>query len=256
MSVRSGTFLFARTAASLGLAALLLAGCGDVVAKLAEVGKEPAMTHIQNPTKTPDYHPVSMPMPQTASSGRNANSLWRPGARAFFKDQRASRVGDILTVNISIADSATLDNTTQRTRDNAENAAANAFLGIEKHLGSVLPKAVDNTNLVDLSSTSNSKGTGSVDRKETINLKVAAVVTQRLPNGNLVLAGRQEVRVNFEVRQLQIMGVVRPEDIKADNTVSYEKIAEARISYGGKGQLTDVQQPRYGQQIYDILWPF
>jgi flagellar L-ring protein precursor FlgH len=256
MSVRHGSAYPIRSALALCLAAPLLSGCGDVVARLADVGKEPAMTQIQNPVHSPNYHPVSLPMPQAAVPTPNPNSLWRPGARGFFKDQRASRVGDILTVNISIADSAVLDNTTSRARDNSENSAANALLGFEQHLSSILPKAVDNTNLVDLTSTSSSKGTGSVDRKETINLKVAAVITQRLPNGNLVLAGRQEVRVNFEVRQLQIMGVIRPEDIKADNTISYEKIAEARISYGGKGQITDVQQPRYGQQIYDILWPF
>jgi flagellar L-ring protein precursor FlgH len=256
MSLRYGSVRFLRAAAPLCLTAALLSGCGDMVARLADVGKEPAMTQIQNPVHAPNYHPVSLPMPQTAMLTPNPNSLWRPGARGFFKDQRASRVGDILTVLISIADSAQLDNSTQRTRDNKENAKANAFLGIEQHLGSVLPKAVDPSNLVDLNSTSNSTGTGTIDRKEAINLKVAAVVTQRLPNGNLVLAGRQEVRVNFEVRQLQIRGVIRPEDITADNTISYEKIAEARISYGGKGQITDVQQPRYGQQVYDILWPF
>jgi flagellar L-ring protein precursor FlgH len=256
MSHRYGFVRLLRAAVPLCLAATLLSGCGDVVARLADVGQEPAMTQIQNPVHSPNYHPVSLPMPQVAPLMPNPNSLWRPGARGFFKDQRASRVGDILTVLISIADSATLDNTTSRSRDNSENSAADAFLGIEKHLSAVLPKAVDNTNLVDLTSKSNSTGAGSVDRKETINLKVAAVVTQRLPNGNLVVAGRQEVRVNFEVRQLQIMGVIRPEDIKADNTISYEKIAEARIAYGGRGQITDVQQPRYGQQIYDILWPF
>ena len=256
MSVRHGAVRSVRSALTLCLAATLLSGCGDVVARLADVGKEPAMTQIQNPVHSPNYHPVSLPMPQATAPMPNPNSLWQPGARGFFKDQRASRVGDILTVNISIADSAVLDNSTTRSRDNKENSAANAFLGFEKHLSAVLPKAVDNTNLVDLSSTSNSTGAGSVDRKETINLKVAAVITQRLPNGNLVLAGRQEVRVNFEVRQLQVMGVIRPEDIAADNTISYDKIAEARISYGGKGQLTDVQQPRYGQQIFDVIFPF
>ena len=210
MSVRSGPVRVVRIAAPLCLAATLLAGCGDTLARLADVGKEPSMTQIQNPVHSPNYQPVSMPMPQTATIGRNPNSLWRPGARAFFKDQRASRVGDIMTVLISISDKAQLNNKTTRARDNSENSAANTFLGIEKHLNAFLPKGVDNTNLVDVTSKSNSTGEGTVDRDETINLKVAAVVTQRLPNGNLVLAGRQEVRVNFEVRQLQIMGVVRP----------------------------------------------
>jgi flagellar L-ring protein FlgH len=81
-------------------------------------------------------------------------------------------------------------------------------------------------------------------------------VTQVLPNGNLVVQGRQELRVNFEVRELQITGVIRQQDISSTNTVSYTKLAEARISYGGRGQLTDVQQPRYGQQLLDIIAPF
>jgi flagellar L-ring protein precursor FlgH len=237
-------------------AALSLGGCGDMMSRLADVGREPALTQIQNPVRSPAYRPVSMPMPQAALAERKPNSLWRPGARAFFKDQRAARVGDILTVEIKIEDKATINNKTTRTRANTEDASANAFLGYESSLSRILPETINPGNLIDLDSKSSHAGEGAVDRKETIDLKVAAVVTQRLPNGNLVVAGRQEVRVNFEVRQLQIAGVVRPEDISAKNTISYEKIAEARIAYGGKGQISDVQQPRYGQQVFDIIWPF
>ena len=130
------------------------------------------------------------------------------------------------------------------------------FLGYEAALGKVLPEAIDNTSLASLGSTSSSAGTGTVDRKETIDLTVAAVVTQVLPNGNLVIAGRQQVRVNYEVRDLEITGIVRPEDISSINTVAHTQIAEARISYGGAGQISDVQQPRYGQQLFDIIMPF
>ena len=197
-----------------------------------------------------------MPMPDPAPQVRQANSLWRTGARAFFKDQRANQIGDILTVMIEISDKAELSNTTSRSRANTEDASIGAFLGYETSLSRVLPETINPGSLVDLDSQSSNTGAGSIDREESIELKVAAVITQKLPNGNLVLIGRQEVRVNFEVRQLQIAGVIRPEDITAQNTVSYEKIAEARISYGGVGHITDVQQPRYGQQIYDIIWPF
>lgn len=238
----------------LGLAGLV-AGCG-MSTRLAEVGREPPLTQIQNPVQSPAYRPVSMPMPVIQPRERAANSLWRHGGRAFFKDQRAAQVGDIVTVLISIEDKATISNRTTRARTNAEDASASAFLGFEASLGRLLPDAVDPTKLIDLDSSSSTSGQGTIDRGETIELKIAAVITQKLPNGNLVLLGRQEVRVNFEVRQLQIMGVIRPEDVQANNTISYEKIAEARISYGGKGHISDVQQARYGQQVFDIIWPF
>ena len=237
------------------LVALLLSGC-NMFNRLAEVGKTPPMTHIQNPTQAPGYRPVSMPMPAAMPQARRANSLWRPGARSFFKDQRAAQVGDILTVLITIEDKAEISNTTKRNRTTTDDASVNAFLGYETSLSRVLPEAITPGSLIDIDSETQSTGSGSVNREETIDLKIAAVVTQRLPNGNLVVQGRQEVRVNYEVRQLQIAGIVRREDITSENTISYDKVAEARIAYGGKGHITDVQQPRYGTQVLDILFPF
>jgi flagellar L-ring protein precursor FlgH len=240
------------TLAALGAS---LAGCG-AIDRIDNIGAAPALAPISNPTSEPGYRPVTMPMPAPEQVVYQPNSLWRSGARAFFRDQRAAKVGDILTVIINIADSAKVDNTTQRTRANSENAAAPNLLGFESKLKNVLPAAVDPTSLVDATSKSSSAGSGSVDRKENVELTVAAVVTQVLPNGNLVIEGRQEVRVNYEVRELLISGIVRPEDISNINTIQHTQIAEARISYGGRGQLTDVQQPRYGQQLYDIVMPF
>lgn len=233
----------------------LVSGC-NIVDRLATVGAAPKLTAVQNPVQNPNYRPVSMPMPTQQPGIRHANSLWRTGARQFFKDQRASNVGDILTVTIAIDDSATISNKTSRTRTNAEDSSATSLLGFEGSLDSILPSAINPASLIDLDSTSKSEGVGDITRDESINLKIAAVITQRLPNGNLAVLGRQEIQVNFEVRELQIAGVIRPEDIGSDNTISYEKIAEARIAYGGRGQITDVQQPRYGQQIFDIIWPF
>jgi len=245
---------------SAGLAALAaltmtLGGCG-AMDRIDNIGTAPALAPIANPTTQPGYRPVSMPMPTAEKVVYEPNSLWRTGSRAFFRDQRAAKVGDILTVLIDIADSAKVDNSTERTRANSENAGLTNFLGLESKLKNVLPDAVDPKNLVDGSSASSSKGAGTVDRKESIELTIAGVVTQVLPNGNLVIEGRQEVRVNYEVRELLISGIVRPEDISNTNTIKHTQIAEARISYGGRGQISDVQQPRYGQQLYDIVMPF
>lgn len=254
----SNTLIRSRRSALLGaaaLGALMLGGC-NVMNRLANVGDSPDLTPVQNPTGNPNYQPVSMPMPAPQPMSQQANSLWRPGARAFFKDQRASKVGDILTVVVNISDSGAMNNATSRSRNMTENAGASAFLGYESSANSFLPEQVQPGNLVDVESAGNHKGTGTIQRNETITTRIAAVVTQILPNGNLVISGRQEVRVNFEVRELLISGVIRPEDILSSNTISSDKIAEARMSYGGRGQITDVQQPRYGQQIYDILFPF
>jgi flagellar L-ring protein precursor FlgH len=242
---------------ALALAGGLLAAC-NTADRLSQVGQEPPQSAVESPERLAGERPVVMPMPEprVQEPNRQANSLWTPGTRAFFKDQRASEIGDILTVNINIEDNANLSNTTSRNRTANEGASLGAFLGYEDALGQVLPEAVSPDNLVDAGSESGHTGSGSVARNENINLKIASLITQVLPNGNLVIAGRQEVRVNYENRILQVAGVIRPEDIDSDNSVSYEDIAEARIAYGGEGQLSDVQQPRYGQQVYDILFPF
>ncbi|SMF67939.1 flagellar L-ring protein precursor FlgH [Tistlia consotensis] len=234
---------------------LTLSGC-NALTRLSEVGSAPSLSQIENPAVITGAQPVAMPMPAPEPLHQEANSLWRPGSRAFFKDQRASDVGDILTVVIQIDDSATLSNKSDRTRTNSENAGLPAVLGFESKFSKVLPSAVDPSNLIEATSDSSSEGTGSINRSEAIDLRVAAMVTQVLPNGNLVIAGRQETRVNFELRQLQIAGIIRPEDLTSTNTINWDQIAEARISYGGRGTMSDVQQPRYGQQLYDILWPF
>lgn len=247
-----------RTAARFLAIALLgsaLTAC-SAVERISSIGAAPILAPIQNPVAAPGYKSVSMPMPEPGSPLPMANSLWRPGSRAFFKDQRARRVGDIVTVSVNIEDTAEIDNTTTRTRSNTEDADLTNLLGYETNLGKVLPQGVTPGSMVSLGSSSNSTGVGEVERSETISLTVAAVVTQLLPNGNMVIWGHQEVRVNFEVRELTLAGVVRPEDISSSNTINHTQIAEARIAYGGRGQLTDVQQPRYGQQVLDIFLPF
>nr|WP_321482552.1 flagellar basal body L-ring protein FlgH [uncultured Cohaesibacter sp.] len=233
--------------------ALSACGAGE---RLKNIGKAPALAAIDNPTTQKGYKPVQMPMPTVEPAAYSPNSLWQTGSRKFFKDQRANKVGDILTVEVSITDSAKIDNKTSRSRSGSDN------VGLTGSVGSVLGSAlsgineIDATNLANASSTSSSEGAGAIDRSEAITTSVAAVVLQVLPNGNLVIEGRQEIRVNFEVREILVAGIVRPEDIASDNTIESEKIAEARIAYGGRGQLSDVQQPRYGQQVMDVILPF
>lgn len=238
--------------ATLGLA---LTGC-NALDRLSRVGEEPNLTPIENPVHQAGYQPVTMPMPRPEPALYQPNSLWRTGAKAFFKDQRAANIGDVLTVNIAIEDQASLANTTERSRTTTETDSASSILGYEQSLGKILPEAIDPTNLIDIDGATTNNGAGTIDRSETIELKIAAVVTQLLPNGNLVIQGRQEIRVNFEVRELYITGVVRPQDISSANTINYDKIAEARVAYGGRGIISDVQQPRYGTQVLDIVYPF
>jgi flagellar L-ring protein precursor FlgH len=237
------------------LTLLILVGCNSLE-KLGQVGEIPQLTQIRNPQSNESYSKVTMPMPKQAANESAENSLWRAGARSFFKDQRAQDIGDILTIQIVVSDGADFKNESSRSRKTTEHIDMPNLLGYESKLPNIFPKAVDPKNLVNFSSNPTYDGVGEIKRSESLNLKIAATVTQVLPNGNLVIIGRQEMRVNGEVREMQITGVVRPQDILAENTISYEKIAEARISYGGRGQISDIQQPPWGQQILDVISPF
>jgi len=231
----------------------LLSGCA-ALDRLKLIGEQPPLSAIENPTAAPGYKPVQMPMPMPQPASYNPNSLWRNGSRAFFKDQRAHQVGDILTVKVKITDKATVENETSRSRKNSEDSGVDNFFGKTKL--PIFSSVNVPGKILTADSTGSSEGKGSIDRKDEITTNVAGVVTQVLPNGNLVLEGKQEIRVNFEVRELIVAGIVRPEDIESDNTIDSTKIAQARIAYGGRGQITDVQQPRYGQQVLDVLLPF
>jgi|SRR6185369_6003994 flagellar L-ring protein precursor FlgH len=232
--------------------ATLMGGCA-ALERLRFTGEQPPLASIENPTSQPGYKPVQMPMPTPQPAVYNANSLWRTGSRAFFKDQRARQVGDILTIAVNFTDKAAIANDTARSRKNTEDSGVDNFFGKKTlpFVNSTLP-----TRLLTADSTASSEGKGSVTRQEALQTNVAAVVTQVLPNGNLVVEGKQEIRVNYEIRELIVAGIVRPEDIQSDNTIDSAKIAEARIAYGGRGQIMDVQQPRYGQQVADVILPF
>ena len=236
------------------LGVVSIAGGCSSIDRLAQIGEKPKLTAMEDPTAQPGYKPVQMPMPKPEAVSYNANSLWRNGSRSFFKDQRAHQIGDLLTVTVNITDQANFANETQRSRANKEDSGITDFIGA-KTLGAQAQKILPG-RILTADSTASSDGKGSIQRQESLQTNVAAVVTQLLPNGNLVVEGKQEIRVNLEMRELIVAGIVRPEDIQSDNTIDSSKIAQARISYGGRGQITDVQQPRYGQQVMDVLLPF
>ena len=243
-----------KIAASL-VVVLLLAGC-NAFSRISQIGETPALTTIQDPKTQPGYQPVSLPMPAPIIGEREPNSLWKAGSRAFFKDQRASQVGDILTILVSFDDKAQLNNETQTQRTTNEQDTMPNVFGFESSIAKVLPKTFNPATAVNVTGATNNDGKALINREEKITLEVAALVTQVLPNGNLVVQGHQEIRVNYEVRDLQVTGVLRPQDISSINDVTLDKLAEARVSYGGRGQLTNDQQPRYGQQLLDIVAPF
>lgn len=246
---------FAHAAPHLAVLALVggsLTGCAAV----SEFRNGPALEAVESPQHLAGDGPVSLPMPAVQESESSSGSLWQAGARTFFADQRARRVGDILTVLISIDDSANLSNSTERERDSASNLGVPNVFGLESRYAALLGSAVDPANLLNTQGSSNSNGSGEIQRNEQIELTVAAIVTQVLPNGNMVVAGRQQVRVNQEVRDLTVTGVIRPTDITNVNTVRHTQMAEARISYGGKGTLSAMQAPRWGQKLVDMASPF
>ncbi|PYE87701.1 flagellar basal body L-ring protein FlgH [Phyllobacterium leguminum] len=215
---------------------------------------------LQYVNRAPDLTPVRTDIGSSYGMGGAAGypskpasqqySLWNKRSTNYFRDPRAASPGDVLTVNISINDKANLDNKSNRQR------VSSSLYGLGAEFATSGGSAGDFAGSLNTNSDSRSEGKGVVERKEEIKLSIAAIVTEILPNGNLVISGSQEVRVNNELRVLNVAGVVRPRDISGYNTISYDKIAEARISYGGRGRISEVQQPPYGQQILDQVSPF
>ena len=246
---------FARSLLGTAALASLLTGCASLADRIRTLGEPMALSPINNPTAQPGYKPVQMPMPTPQPASYNPNSLWRNGSRAFFNDQRAHIVGDILTVKVNINDTAEFQDQTQLNRTTTEDTEITNFIGANT-LGASAAKAILPGSVLTASGDSQMNGQGTINRQDQLVTNVAAVVTQLLPNGNMVIEGKQEVRLNNEVRELVVAGVVRPEDIASDNTIELPKIAEARLAYGGRGTLTNIQTERWGQQAVDVVLPF
>ncbi|SIS50127.1 flagellar L-ring protein precursor FlgH [Roseivivax lentus] len=240
--------LFLRTL----LLALLLAGCNRV----GHVGEAPDFTNpgLGDEHKAMVYSMVGEPLPGTGRP--DVASLWDSGRHSLLGDRRAGAKGDIMTVVIEIDEKAEISNSTNRSRSGSESLGIPQLFGVPQIISEDLPLGATIDPAISIDSNSASGGQGSVRRNEKLTLRVAATVLQVLPNGILQISGSQEVRVNFEIRELLVTGYVRPADITRQNEITYDKIASARISYGGRGQISDMQQPRYGQQVLDIITPF
>lgn len=232
--------------------ALALAGCG----KLEQVGRAPEFSGLEGTGQHYAMYSASLPEDVPAATATDGSSLWTAGTDSLFGDRRAAKRGDILTVVIEIDDSASISNSTGRSRSGQQSGGIPDLLGIPQRLNESLPDGASMGDAFDMESSSTFKGQGSVARNEELTLRIAATVVEELPNGVLKIEGQQEVRVNFEMRELIVTGYVRPTDISRQNEITYDKIAGARIAYGGRGQITDVQQPTYGQQVADIVMPF
>jgi flagellar L-ring protein precursor FlgH len=239
--------LFVKVSAAL-LMGTSLSAC-SAVDRLENIGEAPKLAAVGNPAG----RQIVEAIPRPAPISHDNNSLWQAGAQSFFHDPRAMHIGDVITVNVSVADTAKMQNTTSRSRTNSENASMDNLLGLEKVLPGV---GMDPSSLVKMGSDNSNVGAGSIQRAESISMTLAALVAQVLPNGNLVIDGHQQVRVNNELRDMRLSGIVRREDITQNNTVDLSQIAEARVIYGGQGTMSDVQQPRYGSQLLDIILPW
>ncbi|MDR9393253.1 MAG: flagellar basal body L-ring protein FlgH [Roseovarius sp.] len=230
----------------------ITAACG----RLDHLGKPPDFTPTLDSDEQVAMLNPGLPLETTPAASTHRSSLWSGGRHSLLGDRRARKRGDILTVVIEIDEEAEISNSTSRSRSSSENLSIPQLLGIPQRLDRELPEGASLGNAVSVDSGSQTGGDGSVSRREELTLRVAATVMQVLPSGVLAIQGSQEIRVNFELRELLVTGYVRPEDISRRNQITYDKIASARISYGGRGQITDVQQPRYGQQILDAVLPF
>lgn len=232
--------------------ALAVAGC----ARFDHIGRPPGFTPAGASDERVAMLSPGLPLQSEARSPAGDASLWSGSKKSLLGDRRAMQRGDILTVVIEIDEEAEISNATSRSRSGSESLSIPHLFGIPQRLDEELPEGASMENAVSIDSSGAAGGDGSVKRNEKLTLRIAATVIRVLPNGVLEISGAQEVRVNFELRELLVSGYVRPEDISRRNEITYDKIASARISYGGRGQITDVQQPRYGQQLLDAILPF
>lgn len=236
----------------IALIALGLPGC----ARMDHIGKPPTFTSSDTSEERRAMLSPGLPLQVTRPEPGDEASLWSGSRRSLLGDRRAVNQGDILTVVVEIDEEAEISNASERSRSGSESLGISGLFGLPQRLDERLPEGASSADAVGINSASSSSGDGSVKRNEKLTLRVAATIVDVLPNGVLAISGSQELRVNYEMRELLVSGYVRPEDISRKNEITYDKIASARVSYGGRGQISDVQQPRVGQQVLDTVLPF
>jgi flagellar L-ring protein precursor FlgH len=245
---------------------LFLSSCSNTIDKLSRVGRAPDFAKIEIPAMDVAPQDETKKHTQTEVTQRYAqrvNSLWSPGSNNFFRNKHNWRVGDIIVVKVDITDSAKIDNSTQHSRKGAETVGVPNLMGLETKVAQAAANLIgadaskaDPTSLLKTNNQHQHQGSGNISRKEDIRTEISALVTQIFSNGNLLIQGRQEVRINNALREVTVAGIIRPKDISDSNKIKSEQMAEARISYGGRGSVSDVQEPRIGNQVLDILSPF
>ncbi len=236
---------------ALALGSLALAGCSETM--------RPQMSSIPetlNNAMAQNQIATTVIIPEAAKPAHG--SLWQPGSKQFFKDSRAHTVGDIVTILVSESAEAESEANTETTRKQTAGSNIGNTANLEGLLKArhIIDPVATAKNLLDTDSDRSYTGEGKTDRKDSLTASIAAVVTQVLPNGYMMIQGKREVVVNYELQELQIQGIVRPEDISANNTIPSSKIAEARIFYAGRGIVNETQTPQYGVRFLDKVLPF
>jgi flagellar L-ring protein precursor FlgH len=238
-------------------ACLLLNGC--LAEKMSEIGDGPKISQIQNPTMAKGYAPVSMPMPAPTQPEHHINSLWQIGSKAFFKDQRAGRIGDIVTVSVLIDNKESTNFTPSMSKETKNDRSIVNFLGLEHQVKRILPHKFS-SNLpekwINATSKPSHTGNGKYNLEDKMKFTISATIIQIMPNGNLVIQGHTEFKLMNEVREVELRGIVRRSDIQSNNSISSDKIAELRIVYAGRGDITDVANKPWGVQAVEKIMPF
>ncbi|HIJ80670.1 MAG TPA: flagellar basal body L-ring protein FlgH [Desulfuromonadales bacterium] len=185
----------------------------------------------------------------------SSGSIWQASSGSVFEDFKARRRGDIVTIVITETASASKAAKTDTSRGTTLNAGIPNFMGLEK-VGLLKNNIGDLSKLINASVDSTYKGSGSTSRQENLNATIAARVIDVFPNGNMFIEGRRNIRVNNEDQEIILEGTVRSRDITANNTVASTNIADARISYSGRGIVSDRQGPGWLMNVVDKVWPF
>lgn len=194
------------------------------------------------------------PLPRAAADYSNG-SIWQAASGSVTDDLKARRRGDIITIVISETASASKEAKTGTSRDSTMSAGIPNLLGLENS-NFMKNNFSDLAKIINASNSSKFSGSGSTSRQENLKATITARVIDVQSNGNLMIEGRRNIKVNEEDQIIVLEGTVRPRDIAPDNTVNSIYVADARINYSGRGIISDRQSPGWLMNILDKIWPF